>query len=186
MKKLIIFLFLVQLIYIYALDDLKDPKDPVVKGDKNSETILVDYQKQDGFFTKGYIKKLSNFYLSGLVWDGNENANQNILIDFVESIRINGYTPIKKQNKNLSVVFYFPYVFDIKLKNGTEIKGAKGRIKELDSFEVYNEIGKEKCFTYFIRYWLEDKKVFSDDGSSNFNERAKVPKDVVIFLDLGN
>jgi len=86
----------------------------------------------------------------------------------------------------LSVVFYFPYVFDIKLKNGTEIKGAKGRIKELDSFEVYNEIGKEKCFTYFIRYWLEDKKVFSDDGSSNFNEKAKVPKDVVIFLDFGN
>jgi len=169
---------------LFAEDNIKDPKDPVVKGDKSNTNVKIEYQKQDGFFIKGYVKKLSNFYLSGLVWDGNENANQNILIDFVESIRINAYTPVKKQNKNLSVVFYFPYIFDIKLKNGTEIKGAKGRIKELDSFEVYNEIGKEKCYTYFIRYWLEDKKIFSDNGSSDFNEKAKVPKEVVIFLDF--
>ncbi|HPO48971.1 MAG TPA: hypothetical protein PLO89_01470 [Spirochaetota bacterium] len=184
MKKILFCICLFVNLFIFSEDTVKDPNDPTVKGDTEKKTVNLEYQKQDGFFYKGYIEQFTNFYLSGLVWEGNENANQNILIDFVESVRVNAYTTVKKQNKNLSIVFYFPYIFDIKLKNGTEIKNAKGRIKELESFEVYNEIGKEKCYTYFIRYWLEDKKIFSDNNSNDFNEKAKVPKEVVIFLDF--
>ena len=91
---------------------------------------------------------------------------------------------VKKQKENASVVFYFPYIFDIELKNGTTIKNAKGRIKELDSFEVFNDIGKEKCYSYFIRLWLEDKGMFADNNSKNYNETSKVPKSVVIYFEF--
>jgi hypothetical protein len=167
--------------------DLTDPTDPTVKGDTSTnsgaESNIV-YLKQNGQQYKGIVKNLKGFYLKGLVWEGNDNASQEILIDFVDRINIRGYTQVKKQKDNLSIIFYIPYQFDIKLKNGTEFHNAKGRIKELESFEVYNEIGKGKCYTYFIRYWLEDQGKFQDNQSKDYNEKAKVPNDVVISLEF--
>jgi hypothetical protein len=143
----------------------------------------VEFQNQKGVFGKGILKELKGFYLK-LTWPGNESGSEEILIDFVKSIRIKGYTPVKKSKDNLSLVYYFPQVYDIELKDGKKIKGAQGRIQELDSFVVYNSTGRVKCYTYFVRYWLEDKKMFNDNKSKNFDESPKVPDQVVIYVEF--
>ncbi|HOJ63154.1 MAG TPA: hypothetical protein PLE45_01925 [Spirochaetota bacterium] len=184
MKKnifLLLFLFLALLIKA----DPKDPDEPKIKDNKNSkDKFNIEYRKQNGFYTKGYIEGMSGFYLNDLMWQGNENKEQHIYIDFVKSIEVKGYTIKKIQKDNLSLVFYIPYVFDIELKNGTSIKGAKGRIKELERFTVYTEIGKEKCYTYFVRYWLEDKQMFLHNNSKDFNEKPTVPESTVVYIEF--
>ncbi|MCK4798522.1 MAG: hypothetical protein KAT05_14165 [Spirochaetes bacterium] len=169
----------------YGLEDPVDPDEPNVSGtnDEGENKFNIEYQKQSGIFNKGIIKDIKGFYLK-LTWEGNETGSQLILIDFVKSIRVRGYKMVKKKKDNLGIVYYFPYIFDIELKEGKFIKNAEGKIKELESFLVYNTFGKEKCFTYFIRYWLEDKKIFNDNMSSDYNETPKVPDSVIIYLEF--
>ena len=38
--------------------------------------------------------------------------------------------------------------------------------------------------TYFIRYWLEDLKVFNDNNSSDYNEEPKIPDSVIVDIDF--
>jgi hypothetical protein len=189
LKKILIIALLVifQLSAFSQTSSLKNPTTPTVKtSDSNSSAnnVTIDFQKQSGALSKGIAIGLKGFYIKGLVWAGNENANQDILIDFVRNIRVKGYTIVKKLNGNLAAVFYYPYIFDIEMNDGSTIKGAKGRIQELESFEVFNDRGREKCYTYFMRYWLEDKKIFSDNSSKNFEETPKVPKQAVIYIEF--
>ncbi len=142
------------------------------------------YQKHSGDLFRAVSNKFTGFYLKDLTWKNNENKTKTLLIDFVKSVRVTGYTQVKKPSGNLSIVYYFPYTYDVELKDGTKIINASGRIPEFDSFEVDTEFGKEKCFTYFIRYWLEDKKVFSDNNSSDYGEKVDVPKELVVYLEF--
>jgi hypothetical protein len=163
----------------------ESPKDP--DADKNNVTkkqYNIDFKKQDGLFYRGFTEGMTGFYLDQLTWEGNSEGNQAKLIDFVKSINIKGYKMSKRTAENLSVVYYVPYIFDIELKNGTMIKNAKGRIPQIDSFYVYDETGKEKCFTYFLRYWLEDKRIFSDNNSNDYDETPPLPKELVTFIEF--
>ena len=163
----------------------ESPKDP--DADKNNITkkqYNIDFKKQDGLFYRGFTEGMTGFYLDQLTWEGNSEGNQAKLIDFVKSINIKGYKMSKRTAENLSVVYYVPYIFDIELKNGTMIKNAKGRIPQIDSFYVYDETGKEKCFTYFLRYWLEDKRIFSDNNSNDYDETPPLPKELVTFIEF--
>ena len=163
----------------------ESPKDP--GADKTGITkkqYNIDFKKQDGLFYRGFTEGMTGFYLDKLTWDGNSEGNQAKLIDFVKSINIKGYKMSKRTAENLSVVYYVPYIFDIELRNGTMIKDAKGRIPEIDSFYVFDETGKEKCFTYFLRYWLEDKRVFSDNNSNDYDETPPLPKELVTFIEF--
>lgn len=181
----------VLLLFVCALgiaENIDDPKEPelIINPDfvnKERYNLIYKKEKQDEFF-KGYVKSLTSFYLEGLVWEGNEQGNQRIHIDFVKGIYITGYTIEKKTFDDLSLVFYFPYQFDIVLKSGDIKKKVRGRIPQIDSFVVYNEYGDEKCFTYFGRYWQEDKKQFSDNGSSNFDETPPIPEGVVRYIEF--
>lgn len=186
-KKIIILsLFLNSMLIV--ISDPKEPEPPNIKKDTKDNKFNIEYRKQNGLYYKGFIENKSGFYLTDLTWQGNENKDQHIYIDFIRSIEIKGYTIKKIQKENLSIVYYIPYIFDIELKNGTSIKGAKGRIKELEVFTVYNEIGREKCYTYFIRYWLEDKMMFLDNNSKDFNEspKVKVPDSTVVYIEFVN
>ena len=163
----------------------ESPKDP--GADKTGITkkqYNIDFKKQDGLFYRGYTEGMTGFYLDKLTWDGNSEGNQAKLIDFVKSINIKGYKMSKRTAENLSVVYYVPYIFDIELRNGTMIKDAKGRIPQIDSFYVFDETGKEKCFTYFLRYWLEDKRIFSDNNSNDYDETPPLPKELVTFIEF--
>jgi hypothetical protein len=200
MKRIIFIIFVFFTLSLSCKDATikgpKDPAEPVIKVQEDesssatsSEAENIDYniefQNQKGVFGKGVIKELKGFYLK-LTWPGNEDGSQELLIDFVKSIRIKGYSPIKKNkdNLNLSLVYYMPQMYDIELKDGKSIKGARGRIEELDSFVVFNATGRLKCYTYFGRYWLEDKKMFNDNKSTNFNESPKVPDSVIIYIEF--
>ena len=187
MKKLLIFIFISFSFLLNGADDPKNPDDPKIDNDnKTVKKFNIEYRKEDGFYTKGVIEGMKGFYLNELSWKGNENRDQNIYIDFVKSIEVKGYTMKKTQKDNLSIVFYIPYLFDIELKNGTSIKGAIGRIKEIESFTAYNEIGREKCYTYFMRYWLEDKQMFLHNSSKDYNEKPEVPKSTVVFIEFND
>lgn|GEM_PF-1131687 len=205
MKKLIFlitfFIVLIQSINNNELKEPKDPDDPSIVFDadnfnnddndnkskqeeKKEIKYNIKYVNKAGIFKKGIIDKLKGTYLK-LTWDENESGSQEVLIDFVRSIRIKGYKLHKKKyNDTLSIVYYYPYVYDIKMNDGKLIKNARGRIPELDSFTIYNNIGKEKCYTYFIRYWLEDKSVYNDNKSGDFNENPVVPDQVIIYLEF--
>lgn len=163
-----------------AVDDPNNPKDPVVsKGDYN-----IEFQRENGFFSKGYANEFENFYLKNLTWEDNLKGEEKISIDNVKSIRIKGYSPKKVKKENLSLVFYIPYVFDIELKNGAKIINATGRINEIESFYSFDENGKVKLYTYFMRYWLEDKGIFLHNNSSDFDESPEVPDDTVVYLEF--
>lgn len=163
----------------------ESPKNPGVdKTEITKKQYNIDFKKQDGLFYRGYTEGMTGFYLDKLTWDGNSEGNQAKLIDFVKSINIKGYKMSKRTAENLSVVYYVPYIFDIELRNGTMIKDAKGRIPEIDSFYVFDETGKEKCFTYFLRYWLEDKRIFSDNNSNDYDETPPLPKELVTFIEF--
>lgn len=198
MKRIIFIIFVFFTLSLSCKDATikspKEPADPVIKvqedessSSNSSQDENVDYniefQSQKGVFGKGVIKELKGFYLK-LTWPGNEDGSQELLIDFVKSIRVKGYSPVKKSKDNLSLVYYMPELYDIVLKDGKIIKGAKGRIEQLDSFTVYNSTGRLKSYTYFGRYWLEDKKMFSDNKSANFNESPKVPDSVIIYIEF--
>lgn len=175
---LVIFIFSSSL---FAVDDPDNPKDPVVgKGGYN-----IEFQRENGFFSKGYAKDFENFYLKNLTWKNNLKGEQKISIDSVKSIRIKGYSPKKVKKENLSLVFYIPYVFDIELTNGTKILDASGRINEIESFYSYDEKGKVKLYTYFMRYWLEDKGIFLHNNSNDFDESPEVPEDTVVYVEFG-
>lgn len=72
------------------------------------------------------------------------------------------------------------------MRDGKIINNAKGRIYKFDSFIIYNSIGKEKCYTYFARYWLEDKMVFYDNNSSDYNEMPILPKSLIVYIEFVN
>ena len=197
MKKLIITLLLIYIpiISIITQDDPKLPDEPILKDDKividekNEKDIIIKeknnikYQNKKGEITEGVLNDFNEVYLN-LTWQGNEIGSQKILLNFVKSIKIIGYSKIKKTKENLGIVFYFPDIYDIELKDGKIIKNAKGRINEFESFLVYNSIGKQKCYTYFIRYWLEDKQVFNDNMSSDYNETPKIPDSVIVYIEF--
>lgn len=185
-KKFIASIFIIISFFAFSLDDPKKPRDPFIdEDDKNSgHSYNIEYRKQNGFFTKGYVKDFTNFYLNDLRWAGNKNKEQKILIDFVKSIRVKGYSIKKIRRENLSVVFYIPYIFDIELKNGTSIHDAVGRINQIESFFSFNDVGKEKCYTYFIRYWLEDKKMFAHNNSTDFDKSPEIPDETVVFIEF--
>jgi hypothetical protein len=184
-KKSVLLLIIFQISFILtAASNPKDPDNPSLKSGNSKDGIKIELQKQNGYFVKGTVSTLKGIALKGLSIDSSDKAMQSIPIDTVKTIRVKGYTMDKKTKDNLSMVFYYPYVFDIELNDGTKIKGAKGRIKEIESFELTNDKGSQKCYTYFIRYWLEDKKMFSDNKSKNYNETPKVNKDVVIYIEF--
>lgn len=187
MKKLSIFFLILCTFILYPeVKNPGNPKDPerndLTTVDKNKYNITI--KKQNGFFYKGYIEGMSGFYLDSLTWEDNQYGNKQKLIDFVKSINIKGYKVSKKTFDNLSLVYYTPHIFDIELKTGELIKDVKGTIKQIDSFEIYDETGKEKCYTFFVRYWLEDKGIFSDNNSSDFDETPPLPKQVVTFIEF--
>ncbi len=195
MKKILIILFLLKLtlILIFSQDNPTLPDEPIVKDDKitvdnenekiKNEKNNIKYQNKKGEFIEGVANDFQGIYLN-LSWEGNETGSQKILLSFTKSIKITGYTMIKKVKENLGIVFYFPDTFDLELKDGTIIKNAKGRISELESFLVYNSIGKQKCYTYFIRYWLEDKQIFNDNKSYDYNEIPKIPDSVIVYIEF--
>ncbi len=51
-----------------------------------------------------------------------------------------------------------------------------------DIFFKYN-IGN-KFFTFFVRYWLEDTRVFTDNQSNNYNAAPPVNQDTVIYIEF--
>lgn len=187
-KKIVSFIILLTAFYANAIEIVnpESPKDPEVeKKNITKKQYNIEFKKQDGLFYRGYTEGMTGFYLDKLTWDGNSEGNQAKLIDFVKSINIKGYKMSKRTAENLSLVYYIPYIFDIELKNGSMIKDAKGRIPQIDSFYVFDETGKEKCFTYFMRYWLEDKRVFSDNNSNDYDETPPLPKELVTFIEFG-
>lgn len=162
-----------------------NPSDP--KGDSSSvstDRYNIEFKKEDGFFYKAYAEGMNGFYLDGLTWEGNESGSRKIMIDFVKSVTIKGYKINIRTFDKLSLVYYVPHIFDIEMKNGQVIRDAKGVIRQLDAFDVFDEVGKERVFTYFVRYWQEDKMIFSDNGSSNFNETPAIPKQVVTYIEF--
>ena len=184
-KKIWAFLVFFTVVCTHAIEIVnpESPKDPgAEKTNITKKQYNIDFKKQDGLFYRGFTEGMTGFYLDKLTWEGNSEGNQAKLIDFVKSINIKGYKMSKRTAENLSVVYYIPYIFDIELKNGTMIKDAKGRIPQIDSFYVYDETGKEKCFTYFLRYWLEDKRIFSDNNSADYDETPPLPKELVTFI----
>jgi hypothetical protein len=195
MKKLTIFIFILFTISLSCKDSIKTPKSPdepsVLKVQEESKSesktatsdYNVNFQNQKGSFGKGKLLSTKNFALN-LVWDGNESGGKKISIDNVKTLRVKGYTPVKKVKDKLGFVFYYPYMYDLELKDGTIVKNAKGNIKELESFTAYSGNNKIKCYTYFMRYWLEDKKMFNDNKSKDFNEKPKVPGEVVIYIEF--
>lgn len=186
-KKIWSFFILFTVVCTHAIEIVnpESPKDPEA-GNTNitKKQYNIDFKKQDGLFYRGFTEGMTGFYLDQLTWEGNSEGNQAKLIDFVKSINIKGYKMSKRTAENLSAVYYVPYIFDIELKNGTMIKNAKGRIPQIDSFYVYDETGKEKCFTYFLRYWLEDKRIFSDNNSDDYDETPPLPKELVTFIEF--
>lgn len=186
-KKIWAFLVFFTVFCTHAIEIVnpESPKDPgAEKTNITKKQYNIDFKKQDGLFYRGFTEGMTGFYLDKLTWEGNSEGNQAKLIDFVKSINIKGYKMSKRTAENLSVVYYIPYIFDIELKNGTMIKDAKGRIPQIDSFYVYDETGKEKCFTYFLRYWLEDKRIFSDNNSADYDETPPLPKELVTFIEF--
>ena len=186
-KKIWAFLVFFTVVCTHAIEIVnpESPKDPgAEKTNITKKQYNIDFKKQDGLFYRGFTEGMTGFYLDKLTWEGNSEGNQAKLIDFVKSINIKGYKMSKRTAENLSVVYYIPYIFDIELKNGTMIKDAKGRIPQSDSFYVYDETGKEKCFTYFLRYWLEDKRIFSDNNSADYDETPPLPKELVTFIEF--
>lgn len=186
-KKIWVFLVFFTVVCTHAIEIVnpESPKDPgAEKTNITKKQYNIDFKKQDGLFYRGFTEGMTGFYLDKLTWEGNSEGNQAKLIDFVKSINIKGYKMSKRTAENLSVVYYIPYIFDIELKNGTMIKDAKGRIPQIDSFYVYDETGKEKCFTYFLRYWLEDKRIFSDNNSADYDETPPLPKELVTFIEF--
>ena len=186
-KKIWAFLVFFTVVCTHAIEIVnpESPKDPgAEKTNITKKQYNIDFKKQDGHFYRGFTEGMTGFYLDKLTWEGNSEGNQAKLIDFVKSINIKGYKMSKRTAENLSVVYYIPYIFDIELKNGTMIKDAKGRIPQIDSFYVYDETGKEKCFTYFLRYWLEDKRIFSDNNSADYDETPPLPKELVTFIEF--
>jgi hypothetical protein len=191
-KRSMIVLFLIAgplIGYSFCQGDMKNPKnpdDPKIT-DKSEEKLTqkynIEYRTSKGRSGKGMMRGLKGIYLK-LAWDGNETGSQEVLMDFVKSIRIRSYSMTKKTQNDLGVVFYFPDLFDIEMKDGTSIKNAKGRIKEIESMTLYNTTGRQKLYTYFIRYWLEDKKVFSDNRSSNYDEAPIIPPEVVAYIEF--
>lgn len=111
LKKIIIFIFFFSTIILYG--EIKDPKDPddpyktfklegenniddsTDKSDKQNQ-FNVKYLNNNGILKTGIIKDITGFYLK-LSWDENQSGLQEILIDFVESIRIKGYKMEKNQ-----------------------------------------------------------------------------------------
>ncbi len=177
---------------IYTLDEPKDPTDPSDKITKDSAKTEdtdpgkynIEYMNKRGVIKKGAIKNKTGIYLK-LKWEGNESGLQEILIDFVSAIRIKGYRKeTQKVSDRLTRVFYYPDLYDIEMTDGRIIRNAKGMISALDKFTVYNEIGKETCFTYFVRYWYEDKKMFHDNHSTDFDEEPPVPDPVIIYVEF--
>jgi len=188
-KILIISILVIFQFYLFSesLTNPKNPKGPNTQDDSAKTFATVEFQKQNGLFLKGQVQGLKNYYIKGLSWVGNDNASQDILLDLVQNIRVKGYTMVRKPpSKNLTMILYYPYIFDITMKDGTKIAGAKGRIKQLETFELFTDVGKQKCYSYFVRYWLEDKKIFTDNNSKNYDENPKVPKDVVIYIEFKN
>ena len=186
-KKIWAFLVFFTVVCTHAIEIVnpESPKDPgAEKTNITKKQYNIDFKKQDGLFYRGFTEGMTGFYLDKLTWEGNSEGNQAKLIDFVKSINIKGYKMSKRTAENLSVVYYIPYIFDIELKNGTMIKDAKGRIPQIDSFYVYDETGKEKCCTYFLRYWLEDKRIFSDNNSADYDETPPLPKELVTFIEF--
>ena len=186
-KKIWAFLVFFTVVCTHAIEIVnpESPKDPgAEKTNITKKQYNIDFKKQDGLFYRGFTEGMTGFYLDKLTWEGNSEGNQAKLIDFVKSINIKGYKMSKRTAENLSVVYYIPYIFDIELKNGTMIKDAKGRIPQIDSFYVYDDTGKEKCFTYFLRYWLEDKRIFSDNNSADYDETPPLPKELVTFIEF--
>jgi len=179
LKKIILYLSL-----FFVNISLFAQSDENIKSNLKDNRFNFFYQKQNGELFRAVSSKFTGFFLKGLSWKDNEYKAKTLLIDLVKNIKITGYTQVKKQSGDLSIVYYFPYIYDIELKNGTKIKNASGRIVEFDSFEVDTDYGKEKCFTYFIRYWLEDKKMFSDNNSTDYSEKVNVPEELVIYLEF--
>lgn len=184
-KLISIFLLCATLLFSAELKTPVDPSDPTKTTSEIAKSKYnLDFKKQDGLFYKGYTEKMSGFYLDQLSWEGNKDMNQSKLIDYVKSINIKGYKMSKRSSGNLSIVYYVPQIFDIELKNGQIIKNAQGRIPQIDTFDVFDETGKERCYTYFVRYWLEDKLQWLDNESNNFDETPPLPSELVTFIEL--
>lgn len=193
MKK-IVFLCLLSfmtLSMLFAQNGPSEPDAPVIVSSKEKvkrESYNVAYKRQNGFFYEGEFKGVKSLDLANLEFEDNRKG---IKFSEIKSIRVTGYTIKKKsfENDKLSMVFYFPYLFDIELKSGEIVERVKGRINKLEEFTINyldksGESVSEKCYAYFIRYWLEDKQIFSDNNSADFNETPTVHKDTVTFIEF--
>lgn len=169
-----------------------EPDAPVIvsENDKVSrDSYNVAYKRQNGFFYEGQFDGVNSLDLKKLEFEG--SSRQRIKFDEIKSIRVVGYTIKKKsfQDDKLSLVFYFPYLFDIELKNGEIVSRVKGRINKLEEFTISyldknGQSVKEKCYAYFVRYWLEDQQAFADNNSEDFNETPTVHKETVTFIEF--
>lgn len=194
MKKimLLLFLFSTTLTVAFAQNSPGEPDAPVIvseNGNVSRDSYNVAYKRQNGFFYEGQFEGVKSLDLNKLEFEG--SSRQRIKFDEIKSIRVVGYT-IKKKSFNddkLSLVFYFPYLFDIELKNGEMINRVKGRINKLEEFSIryLDKSGtsvNEKCYAYFVRYWLEDQQVFADNNSDDFNETPTVHNETVTFIEF--
>jgi hypothetical protein len=193
MKNNLFFLLLLSAVSLISISAIfsedqvkgpKNPKDPALdqKKDMTKETAYnVEFQNQKGEFGKGAIIIKSGIKFSLIT---KENENREILLDSVKSIRIKGYAMKKKTEANLSAVYYMPYMYDLALNDGSILQDLKGSISELELLNIESKLGKKKFYTYFMRWWLEDKKIFNDNKSANYYEKAKVPDAVVIYLEF--
>ncbi|MBR3731810.1 MAG: hypothetical protein IKQ61_12660 [Spirochaetales bacterium] len=172
----------------FAADNPSIPINPTVAGDNsgstNAKSVNIEIQRESSVYTKCSTADLTGFNMTGLSWSGSANRNQTIPIDKVKSIKIKGYTMQKTTKDNLGVVFYFPYLYDIELIDGNVLTDVVGKVKQIDSFSVTTALGRQKCYTYFVRYWLEDKGEFAHNGSKDYNEKPEVPKEAVIYIEF--
>jgi hypothetical protein len=184
MKKIFLLLLIAGSVQLYSEDKIKEPKTPTVTDKtKSDETSFnIQFQNQKGNFGKGVVKIKSDAVINLASAD---NSKAEIKLKEILSVRIKGYTMIKRLTKdNYSAVFYYPYMFDIILNDGKKFTDVKGRIPELESFDIQTKFGPKRFYTYFVRHWLEDKKIFKDNKSGNYYEKPKVLDEVVIYIEF--
>ena len=181
LKKYLVLFFLTNL--LVSAKNTGQIKEPVFesKADSGTQKYNLRFQFQNRGVKKGYIEKKPQIYLR---LSGSDIDGQELYLDAVKTLRVKAYQLFKKTKDNLGVVFYFPFVWDVELKDGTFYENGKGRIPELENFIAYTKDGRYRCYLYFIRYWYEDKKIFHDNKSADYNEIPKVPKNVVIYLEF--
>ncbi|MCG8571612.1 MAG: hypothetical protein MJB14_15865 [Spirochaetes bacterium] len=189
MKKISgFFLFAVLSLFVSADDPVLPAQPQVHSAVIKADDYNVEFKQQNGKYYQGYFTNLKQIDLSELKWPEKE---QDLSINDIKSLKITGYNRMKKNFSEypFSLVYYIPIEFNITLQDGTILKKVSGRIRDLETFvidyldENQNQ-NKMKFYTYFVRYWLEKDKKFTDNQSADFNESPQIHSETVRLIEF--